>query len=80
MADVVTAGARGAGVTELIDRMISGAIDRVERQADAHGHAAAVIAPYAPVGAGLSNRHTTARWMRPRSPPCSAPAPPASSW
>jgi hydroxymethylpyrimidine pyrophosphatase-like HAD family hydrolase len=27
MADVVTAGARGAGVTELIDRLLSGALD-----------------------------------------------------
>ena len=36
MADVVTAGARGAGVIELIDRMISGAIDRVERQPEGH--------------------------------------------
>src|SRR5688500_12443606 len=36
IAHVITLGARGAGVTEVIDRMISGAIDRVERQPDGH--------------------------------------------
>lgn len=37
MADVVTAGARGAGVTELIDRLLSGELDTIEP--DPSGHA-----------------------------------------
>jgi hydroxymethylpyrimidine pyrophosphatase-like HAD family hydrolase len=36
MAHVVTAGARGAGVTELIDRMIAGELDQIERHHSAH--------------------------------------------
>ena len=35
-ADLVTAGARGAGVTELIDLLISGRLDQVRPQADHH--------------------------------------------
>lgn len=38
-ADVVTAGARGAGVCELIDRMIAGELDMVARQAPINSQA-----------------------------------------
>jgi hypothetical protein len=33
MADVVTAGARGAGVSELIDRLLAGELDGLARKA-----------------------------------------------
>ena len=35
MADIVTAGARGAGVTELIDRLLAGTLERPARRAGA---------------------------------------------
>jgi hydroxymethylpyrimidine pyrophosphatase-like HAD family hydrolase len=37
MAHVLTAGARGTGVTELIDRMLAGELERVDRQVTAQG-------------------------------------------
>ena len=37
MAHVLTAGARGAGVTELIDRMLAGELDRIDRRVTAQG-------------------------------------------
>ena len=37
MAHVLTAGARGAGVTELIDRMLAGELDDLDRQVTAQG-------------------------------------------
>ena len=37
MAHVLTAGARGAGVTELIDRMLAGELDHLDRQVTPQG-------------------------------------------